>query len=422
MFSLTNGTTLTRRLTAAHLSDLRSSGLTDGTIMEAHIYSEPDPSRVAALLNWERPAWRLGSCLVIPYFDAGGTPTGYSRLKPARPRNNGVNSKPAKYEAPRGIPNRLYIPPSVAELLADETSPLIITEGEKKALAATQHGFPAVSIAGVWSWQKKRAKVDGKATGPREMIDDLACMPLRGREIRLVFDSDVTDNVNVRWAEWYLAAALQDRGAKVTIVRLPPGEATPDGKRTKIGLDDFLVAHGREALLNLLAHALPPAKPAPDDDRPTIMLTTDEHLVIDSTIKALADRDPGLFQRGGELVTVNDDPPLIPRLQPSGSPRIIRVPPANLRTRIARSTRLIQRTGSGDAAVSRRVHPPRWLYEGMSAESGWAGIRPLAAVVETPILRPDGTVQQQPGYDDATGVVYRPSIEFPSIPESPTLT
>ena len=43
-------------------------------------------------------------------------------------------------------------------------------------------------------------------------------------------------------AESRLAAHLKQRGAIVKAVRLPAGEPGPDGKPTKMGLDDFLVA------------------------------------------------------------------------------------------------------------------------------------------------------------------------------------
>ena len=44
----------------------------------------------------------------------------------------------------------------------------------------------------------------------------------------------------------------------------------------------------------------------------------------------------------------------------------------------------------------------------------------LEAVVESPILRADGTVLQAPGYDPLTGIVFRPQVSFPRVPEHPT--
>lgn len=47
---------------------------------------------------------------------------------------------------------------------------------------------------------------------------------------------------------------------------------------------------------------------------------------------------------------------------------------------------------------------------------------PLMSVVESPVLRPDGTVLDAPGYDAATGIIYAPAFDLkvPPIPEQPT--
>jgi putative DNA primase/helicase len=139
---------------------------------------------------------------------------------------------------------------------------LILTEGEKKSLKSTQEGFLTIGLTGVWNWQRKRPRgEDGKGKGPRELIPDLAGVRWQGRRVYLCFDSDATDNRNVALAEFHLADALSGVGAQVKIVRLPPGEPGPDGKPAKVGLDDFLVAHGPDAFRELLAAAVEPEKP-----------------------------------------------------------------------------------------------------------------------------------------------------------------
>ena len=66
----TNGHTTT--LFPAHLADLRRSGLTDETIAAAGIRSEHNRRKLASLLNRKDWSQRLGSAMVIPYFDADG--------------------------------------------------------------------------------------------------------------------------------------------------------------------------------------------------------------------------------------------------------------------------------------------------------------------------------------------------------------
>lgn len=41
-------------------------------------------------------------------------------------------------------------------------------------------------------------------------------------------------------------------------------------------------------------------------------------------------------------------------------------------------------------------------------------------LVRTPVLRADGTILDRQGYDASTRLVYAPTVEFPSIPETPT--
>jgi hypothetical protein len=239
-----------------HLADLHKSGLKDGTIARCGFYSEADAEQVRSLLNWA-PGYRghLGACLVIPYHGPDGTSTGYARLKPDSPRAGSADRKTVKYEAPVGECPRVYFPPCgvTAQALADPGEALVLTEGEKKAARADDEGIPCLGLSGVWSWCKKR-----QGTGPRELLDDLAALAWEGRTVYVVFDSDAAENENVRRAEQALAAALGERGAVVSVVRLP---AAPDGG--KVGLDDFRNANPPDALRELLARPQAvPAEPA----------------------------------------------------------------------------------------------------------------------------------------------------------------
>jgi putative DNA primase/helicase len=82
------------------------------------------------------------------------------------------------------------------------------------------------------------------------------------REVYIAFDSDISTNENVQDAEARLAAHLANRGAKVRVVRIPEGPPGPDGKPSKVGLDDFIVAQGIGALRKLLDEAEEPTPPS----------------------------------------------------------------------------------------------------------------------------------------------------------------
>lgn len=243
-----------------HLADLRASGLTDEQIRVCGFYSCSDTVALARLLGRKnrRVVAALGPCLCIPFPNADGSPSGYVRCKPDAPRV--ADGKPVKYESPVGTPNRAYFPPATLPVLADPSVPLLITEGEKKAAKADQEGFPCVGLVGVWAWQQKRTTdAKGKKVGPRELIHDLAGVPVRGRRVTIAFDSDLTDKPDVARAEREFASQLREAGADVRRLRLPSG---PCG--AKVGLDDYLVGNGPAALAALVAACPADETPAAD--------------------------------------------------------------------------------------------------------------------------------------------------------------
>lgn len=137
------------------IADLEKSGILPAAAAANRLAYTSCPDRIAELLN-RRTALPGGCCLVIPYVDAAGNDLHYCRLKPERPRSERRNgeSRPIKYDAPSGCRARLYIPPAAAPSLLDPKAPLIVTEGEKKAIALNQHGIVAVAVAGAWSLLK----------------------------------------------------------------------------------------------------------------------------------------------------------------------------------------------------------------------------------------------------------------------------
>lgn len=234
---MTNSTTAIDLLPHHRRELCEGSGLTFETIAEAGIHSETNPVNVRIKLNWPRMAARAAAGIMIPFRDAAGHLNGYSRFKPDSPRKDS-SGKPVKYESPRGVPNRVYIPLGTVTALKDPVVPLLVTEGEKKALKADQEGFRCIGLTGVFAWKQKNHE---------RLISDLELIEWKQRPVFIVFDSDVSEKENVTDAQCRLAAQLKNRGANVLIVRIPSG---PEGD--KIGLDDFLVANGAPALHKLL--------------------------------------------------------------------------------------------------------------------------------------------------------------------------
>jgi hypothetical protein len=160
--------------------------------------------------------------------------------------------------------------------------------------------------------------------------------------------------------------------------------------------------------------------------RVVVYIRPDEHLVTEETVAALAARGGNVYQHGGHLVqVVRDSRPVGPPgrgglTRPAGAPRLAAVPPAKLRGELAAAAQFMGRKEKNGRVVVAPVHPPDWLVKAVDARADWPGVRHLEAVTEAPLLRPDGSVLQRPGYDPATGLLYDPADAFPPVPDAPT--
>lgn len=216
-----------RGLLAHHMEDLQRSGLSGETIEALGFYSGT-AAEVKAILGFD-----AGPGLVIPYPCVGGAKP-FWRVKPDKPPI--IDGKPAKYLSPKGATVRAYIPPKSWEALKDCKTPVIITEGEKKAAKGDQEGFPCIGLGGVWSFYQEH-----------QLIPDLAQLEWRGRMLTIAYDSDIAAKSEIKEATFVLERELVARGGQVRAIRFKPA---PDG--SKVGLDDFLVGQSSEALRKLL--------------------------------------------------------------------------------------------------------------------------------------------------------------------------
>ncbi len=157
----------------------------------------------------------------------------------------------------------------------------------------------------------------------------------------------------------------------------------------------------------------------PNDKIPTIAIGVDESRVVDEAIKALA-KLANIYQRAGLLVqVVRDQPPPCGISKPKDAPRIVPLRLPRLQELMASAANWVQPTEEGDPELR---HPPGWAVKAVDARGEWTGILRLDAVVESPILRADGSVLQTPGYDAETGLIFAPQVEFPEVPTNPTQT
>jgi len=193
-----------------HWADLKKSGLGDEVIKQAGVYSL-SPNRIAEFFSFSgktRILPDIQSALCFPYQSGG-----FARIK-IFPDHGKM-----RYVQPPLTSARLYMP------VTPSGGKIVICEGEKKTLAALQHGLNAVGIGGVWSWMSK-----GHA------IDDLEKIKLEGADIEIVPDSDVWSRPDLLRAIYALGREVESRGAFVEVVQIP-GEG-------KVGLDDYFASGG----------------------------------------------------------------------------------------------------------------------------------------------------------------------------------
>ncbi|WP_231925851.1 hypothetical protein [Micromonospora echinofusca] len=66
------------------------------------------------------------------------------------------------------------------------------------------------------------------------------------------------------------------------------------------------------------------------------------------------------------------------------------------------------------------VTPPRDILSSVLAGKTWPGVPPLRGIIGAPVLRRDGTLLQQPGYDPQTGLYLAAKVTLPPVPDQPT--
>ncbi|MDM4720116.1 hypothetical protein QTQ03_26485 [Micromonospora sp. WMMA1363] len=64
--------------------------------------------------------------------------------------------------------------------------------------------------------------------------------------------------------------------------------------------------------------------------------------------------------------------------------------------------------------------PSREVLSSVLAGKTWPGVPVLRGVIGAPVLRRDGTLLQQPGYDPATGFYLASKVALPPVPDAPT--
>ncbi len=191
---------------------------------------------------------RRGRGILFKLYRPNGETSWCYRPDTADPNNRGCKyEKPCKvYGAPGNV---LDVHPDNHHLITDMSVPVVFVEGVKKAdsvvtaLRAAGKRAVVVAVCGVWNWLSNG-----------EPIPDMFDIPVEGRKVIILFDSDMLTNPSVQDAAGRLAEHLIGRGAEVWTIYL---KDSPDG--SKVGADDFFAAGGTVAELRMLMRRYDPA-------------------------------------------------------------------------------------------------------------------------------------------------------------------
>jgi len=161
---------------------------------------------------------------------------------------------------------------------------------------------------------------------------------------------------------------------------------------------------------------------APSPDLPEIRVGTDVLAMADAAIEAISS-DGSIFERTNALchvvLTVEKPKAALTKSvdggirRETGSPIIVKMEQATLYEKLTANIRWTKWDGKQQKDVATKC--PKDVCAAVLARKQWPSIRHLHAVVTAPTVRPDGTILQEPGYDEPTGLLYLPNADYPEI-------
>ena len=401
----------TPKLSHAHHAHLAASAILD-EVVERRGYMTITTYQQLTERGFSSVQSRHAPGLGIPLWTVEGEQQGW-QFRPDTPRVD-RQGKMIKYETPYKGRLSLDIHPMVQPLIGLPEVPLWITEGVKKGDALGSFGCCALALmGGVWGF------IGRNDSGGKTILPDWRFVALNGRQVYIAYDNDVMRKPEVHKALVALKAFLVSKSAVVSMILLPE---SPD----KVGVDDFLAqGHTVADLLSLARSTLPsveepltitkPGFPTIEQDRERLPQ------VVDTAEQALMAMPgaPCVFQRARLLVEVAPAEPTVHAItRDSGTPIITVLGLPRLREYLALAANWYTPAKRGKKLDPDM--PAHWVMETLLARGEWT-FPPLTGIVNTPTLRPDGTVLERQGYDAPTGLyVHLNGTVFPPIPETPT--
>lgn len=127
----------------------------------------------------------------------------------------------------------------------------------------------------------------------------------------------------------------------------------------------------------------------------------------------IANNPPRIFERSGHMVRIEHDEDMIPFIEQMSE--------SAFRGFIERCANFFQTHGKVGEFYDVPVDPPMEIVKDIMSLPE-RNLQPLLSITEIPILRPDGSVLKEPGYDPITRIYYEPAkeLKIPPISDEPS--
>ncbi len=350
-----------------------------------------------------------------------------------RPSDGAVGWQAKK---PEGFVPAPYVPPGCRNPFDPERcgEDLAWAEGEKDADAFHAAGFLAFTfgsasdVPDVSDLLRDHAvivAVDNDDAGRKSIPKKVgAAIAAGARSVRLVQFPDLDEGGDAAdfFAKGHAAESIFDRAERIDPATW---QAEQDAKAAGAQSDaGSAEGSASDAAAGTAEGSAKPkrdrkAKRGTNDTRPVIALRAGEIApAVDAAEDALI-ATGGLYQRGNQIVLMGEAPVKTHDDKEVTASRIFEVGEFALAERIASAACVMK----FDARVNDDVvtNPPTWLVKTLQQRIGHFRFDILTAIINAPTLRPDGSLLDMPGYDDATGLFFDPrGVVFPKIPENPT--
>ncbi len=146
-----------------------------------------------------------------------------------------------------------------------------------------------------------------------------------------------------------------------------------------------------------------------------IVISTDIEAMQNKALAVLVEVG-GYYQHGDAIMRIVKTTKPAARLKRDNESPVLRLAKfANVRKAVAKAKWFVP-----DGEELKPALPPDYAINSLLEEGDWPVLPNVESVSECPVMRPDGTVINVPGYDEKSGIYYLPNESYPAVPDFPT--